>query len=195
MAGLFYFSHMMTVKITGTPSLDDIITVAALKAFLRVDHSDEDAYITALRQAAISTVEVMSDTRLGDVSAVGYMDAWAAVRIPVGPVQSITSITYLSTANTTQTLAASHYFTDLNSQVARIQFVSPPDLYDDAMHRVHVNMVVGWPEASVPAPMIQAVRLLVGHLYENRLEEITGTITSRLRMGIDALVSPYRSLQ
>ena len=186
---------MMTVKITGTPSLDDIITVAALKAFLRVDHSDEDAYITALRQAAISTVEVMSDTRLGDVSAVGYMDAWAAVRIPVGPVQSITSITYLSTANTTQTLAASHYFTDLNSQVARIQFVSPPDLYDDAMHRVHVNMVVGWPEASVPAPMIQAVRLLVGHLYENRLEEITGTITSRLRMGIDALVSPYRSLQ
>ncbi len=195
MAGLFYFSPMMTVKITGTPSLDDIITVAALKAFLRVDHSDEDAYITALRQAAISTVEVMSDTRLGDVSAVGYMDAWAAVRIPVGPVQSITSITYLSTANTTQTLAASHYFTDLNSQVARIQFVSPPDLYDDAMHRVQVNMVVGWPEASVPAPMIQAVRLLVGHLYENRLEEITGTITSRLRMGIDALVSPYRSLQ
>lgn len=186
---------MMTVKITGTPSLDDIITVAALKAFLRVDHSDEDAYITALRQAAISTVEVMSDTRLGDVSAVGYMDAWAPVRIPVGPVQSISSITYLSTANTTQTLAASHYFTDLNSQVARIQFVSPPDLYDDAMHRVQVNMVVGWPEASVPAPMIQAVRLLVGHLYENRLEEITGTITSRLRMGIDALVSPYRSLQ
>ena len=82
---------MMTVKITGTPVLNDIITVADLKAFLRVDHSDEDTYITALRQAAISTVEMMTDSRLGDVSAVGYMDHWHPVRVPIGPVQSITS--------------------------------------------------------------------------------------------------------
>jgi hypothetical protein len=35
----------------------------------------------------------------------------------------------------------------------------------------------------------------VGHLYENRVEEVTGTITTRLKLGIDALVSPYRVLQ
>ena len=40
---------MMRIKITSSASLDDIITVANLKAFLRVDHNDEDTYITALR--------------------------------------------------------------------------------------------------------------------------------------------------
>lgn len=186
---------MMTVKITGTPVLNDIITVADLKAFLRVDHSDEDTYITALRQAAISTVEMMTDSRLGDVSAVGYMDYWHPVRVPIGPVQSITSITYLSASNTTETLGASYYYYDLQSQPARIHFVSPPDLYTDALHRVQINMVVGHPEASVPSPLLQAVRLIVGHLYENRIEEVTGTITTRLKVGIDALVSPYRTIQ
>lgn len=185
----------MRVKITGTPSLDDIITVANLKAFLRVDHSDEDTYITALRQVAISYVETIADTRLGDVSAVGYLDSWMPASFPIGPVQSISSVTYLSTANTTQTLGASFYYSDLNTSPARIRFVSPPDLYDDALARVQINMVVGHPEASIPTPMIQAVRLLVGHLYENRQEEITGSITARLKVGIDALVSPYRTLQ
>jgi uncharacterized phiE125 gp8 family phage protein len=185
---------MMRIKITGSASLDDIITVANLKAFLRVDHSDEDTYITALRQVAINYIETITDTRLGDVSAVGYLDSWYPATFPVGPVQSITSITYLSTANTTQTLGASFYYTDINVQPARIRFVSPPDLYDDALARVQINMVVGFPEASIPPPMIQAVRLLVGHLYENRTEEVTGTITTRLKVGIDALVSPFRTL-
>lgn len=185
---------MMTINITSSPSLDDIVTVAALKAFLRVDHSDEDTYITALRQVAISYVESITDTRLGDVTAVGYMDNWHPVAIPVGPVQSISSITYTSTSQTTLTLGATHYYTDLVSKPARIRFVSPPDLYDYALNRVQVNMTIGYTEASIPTPLIQAVRLLVGHLYESRAEEVQGTITTRLKMGIEALVNPYRVL-
>ena len=158
---------MMRIKITGSASLDDIVTVANLKAFLRVDHSDEDTYITALRQVAINYIETITDTRLGDVSAVGYLDSWYPATFPVGPVQSISSITYLSTANTTQTLGASFYYTDINVQPARIRFVSPPDLYDDALDRVQINMVIGFPEDSIPPPTIHAVRLLYGQLYLN----------------------------
>ena len=51
-----YFSHMMTVEITGTPDLDSIITVAQLKEHLRVDHTDEDTLIEAYRDAAIAWV-------------------------------------------------------------------------------------------------------------------------------------------
>ena len=80
------------------------------------------------------------------------------------------------------------------SKPARIRFVSPPDLYDYALNRVQVNMTIGYPEASVPTPLIQAVRLLVGHLYESRVEEVQGTMTTRLKMGIEALVNPYRVL-
>lgn len=183
-----------TVKVTGTPVLNDIITVADLKTFCRVDSADEDTLMDALRQTAISWCEQYCSIRLGDVAAIAYADAWAPLGITVGPVQSITSITYLSTANTTQTLGASYYYSDLNSQIARIRFVSPPDLYDDALNRVQVNCVIGYPEASVPKPILQAIRILVGHFYENRQQVVTGTIASAVPFAVEALLSPYRLL-
>jgi hypothetical protein len=98
---------MMTVEITGTPDLDSIITVAQLKEHLRVDHTDEDTLIEAYRDASIAWVEDYCNTRLGDVDAVGYIDFFYNVRLPIGPVNSITSVQYTDTANSTQTLADS----------------------------------------------------------------------------------------
>lgn len=49
-----------------------------------------------------------------------------------------------------------------------------------------------------PAPIVVndairgAILLLCGHLYVNREEEVTGTITSRMRVGVDELLLPYR---
>ncbi|MFZ9080838.1 MAG: head-tail connector protein, partial [Alphaproteobacteria bacterium] len=86
--GLFfcpYFSDMMTVEITGTPTLDSVITVADLKSHLRVDHSDEDTLIEAYRDAAIKWIEDYCNTRLGDVTAVGYLDYFKPSRFPIGP--------------------------------------------------------------------------------------------------------------
>jgi hypothetical protein len=39
--------------------------------------------------------------------------------------------------------------------------------------------------------VLQAVRLLVAHLYENRQEEITG-MSGRLKFGLEALLNPFR---
>ncbi len=66
-----------TVKVTGTPVLNDIITVADLKTFCRVDSADEDTLMDALRQTAISWCEQYCSIRLGDVAAIAYADAWA----------------------------------------------------------------------------------------------------------------------
>ena len=85
---------MMTIEITSSPTLDSIITVAQLKENLRVDHTDEDTLIEALRDAAISWIEDYCNTRLGDVTAVGYLDSFHGQRFPVGPVNSIASVTY-----------------------------------------------------------------------------------------------------
>ena len=185
---------MVTVSITGTPSLNDIITVADLKTFCRVDDAAEDTLMDAIRQAAITHVEDYCNIRLGDVAAVVYADYWHPMRIPVGPVASITSITYTSTANTTETLNASKYYFDLKTKPARINFVSPPDLYTDALNRVQINCVIGYAEASVPKPLLQAIRILAGHYYENRQAVVTGTIAVEIPMAVAALLSPYRVL-
>jgi hypothetical protein len=44
----------------------------------------------------------------------------------------------------------------------------------------------------MPAPVLQAIRLLVAHMYENRQEEVIGTITTRLKFGLEALLNPFR---
>jgi len=58
---------------------------------------------------------------------------------------------------------------------------------------VQVNMVVGYPEAEIPNPIITAIRLMVGHLYENR-QEVTsgGGVPREIPMGMHAILSPYR---
>jgi len=188
-----YFSDMMTVEITGTPTLDSVITVADLKEHLRVDHSDEDTLITSLRAAAISWVEDYCNTRLGDVTAVGYLDFFYNARFPVGPVNSISSVTYTDANGDTQTLPAAKYWYDIKTKSARITFDNVPQLYDDTFHAVQINMNVGYAEADVPEPVLHAIRLLVGHLYENR-QQVTRTKLNELPLGIHSLVSPYRNI-
>lgn len=183
---------MMTVEITGTPDLNSIITVAQLKEHLRVDHTDEDTLIEAYRDAAIAWIEDYCNTRLGDVTAVGYIDFFYNVRLPIGPVNSITSVQYTDTANTTQTLATAKWWADIKTKAARITFDSVPDLYDDTFNAVQVNMTVGYAEATIPKPMITAIRWMVAHLYEQRQPVVAGTIATKLPLGLYAILNPYR---
>jgi len=184
---------MMTVEITGTPNLDGVITLADLKEHLRVDHNDENTLITALRNAAIAWIEDYCNTRLSAVTAVGYMDCFYNARFPVGPVNSITSVTYKDTAGTTQTLAAAKYWYDIKSKNARITFDNAPELYDDTFNAVQVNMNLGYADADIPQPITHAIRLMVGHLYENR-QQVTRQNMHDLPLGIHSLVSPYRNI-
>lgn len=185
---------MMTIEITSSPSLDDVLSVANAKAYLRVDHSDDDTLIEALRDAAISWVEDYCNTRLGDVTAVGYMDHFYPARVPVGPVQSISSITYTAPGGSTATLGTGNYWYDLKTMPARIRFDNVPDVEDDALNRVQVNMTIGYLEAEIPKPLIQAVKLMIAHMYETRLPVVTGTITSEVPLALKALLNPYRIL-
>ena len=183
---------MMTVEITGTPTLDSVITVADLKSHLRVDHSDEDTLIEAYRDAAIKWIEDYCNTRLGDVTAVGYLDYFKPSRFPIGPITAISSVTYLDTSNTTQTLDTAKYWYDIKTNAARITFDQVPDTYDDAYHRVQINMTLGYAEADVPAPMLTAIRWMVAHLYEQRQPVATGTTAIELPIGLYAILNPYR---
>lgn len=185
---------MMTVEITGTPDLDAVASVASIKSYLRVDHSDDDTLIEVLRDAAIAWVEDYCNTRLGDVTAIGYIDHFCPVRVPVGPVNSISSISYTATGNVTTTLSTGNYYFDLKTKPARIRFDNVPDLEDDALNRVQVNMNLGYPEADIPKPLIQAVKLMTAHLYETRVPVVTGSIASEVPLALKALLNPYRIL-
>jgi len=186
----------MQVDITGAAvDQDTIITVADLKAHMRVTHTAEDTLISALRSAAISWVEEHCNIKLGSYTARGYLPGFYNSYIPIGPVTAVTEVKYQTTADTDYTtdlttLVASNWFTDTISQPARIAFRDYPNVYEYALTPVVVSFTAGY--GTVPAPVLQAIRLLVAHMYENRQEEIVGTISTRLKFGLDALLNPFR---
>jgi uncharacterized phiE125 gp8 family phage protein len=184
---------MGTIEITGTPDLDAVISVADLKEHLRVDHSDEDTLIEAYRDAAIKWVEDYCNTRLGDVTAVYHMDAFHTTTIPVAPVSAISSVTYLDQAGDSQTLGTGYYWFDLKRQPARITFDNAPDVFDDTYNAVQVNMTIGYAEASIPTPIVHAVRLMAANLYEQR-QPVTHSQMYEVPMGLHSILSPYRTV-
>lgn len=182
-----------SINYTSAATAADIITTADLKLHLRVDHDDEDTLIEALRDAAIAHIEDYCNVKLGDVTAVLYMDRFPTVfEIPVGPVQSVQSVSYDPTTATNVTLAASAWYADLVRKPARVGIINPPSTADYNFNGVQVAFTVGYPEASVPAPIVHAIRLIVGHLYEQRQQVVVGVSVAELPLGIHALLNPYR---
>jgi uncharacterized phiE125 gp8 family phage protein len=182
-----------TLEITGTATESSIVSTADLKTFLRVDHSDEDTLIEALRSAAIEYVQNYCNLQLGDLPAVMYLDNFEGMfEVPIGPVASIISITYNPTASTTSTLPTNQYYADLKRKPARISIVSPPSVYEYISNGVQVNMTLGYAEGSIPDGLLHAVKLLVAHYYENRNIVVVGTISSEVPNLIHSLLNPYR---
>lgn len=186
----------MQVEITGAAvDQDTIITVADLKSHLRVTHSQEDALLGALRSAAITWVEEHCNIKLGSYTARGYLGGFFNSYIPIGPVTAITEVKYQTTADKDYdtdltVLDAALWYTDEITQPARIAFRDYPNLYDYALTPVVVSFTAGY--TTMPAPVVHAIRLLVAHMYENRQEEIIGSITTRLKFGLEALLNPFR---
>lgn len=182
-----------SIELTSAASEASIVSTADLKTFLRVDHSDEDTLIESLRSAAIEYVQNYCNLQLGDVTAVMYMDDFRGTwEIPVGPVQSVTSITYNNTPSTTLTLSTNNYYTDLKRKPARITTISPPSVHPDTSNGVQINLTLGYLEAEVPDGLIHAIKLLVAHYYENRNIVVIGTIPSEVPNLIHSLLNPYR---
>jgi uncharacterized phiE125 gp8 family phage protein len=106
-------------------------------------------------------------------------------------VSAISSVTYLDQSGDSQTLDTSYWWADIKRQPARITFDGPPDLFDDTYNAVQVNMTIGYAEASIPKPIIHAIRLMVGHLYESR-QAVAYAQSYELPMGLHSILSPYR---
>lgn len=210
----------MLAPVRVTPPAATPVSVAEAKAHLRVDHSDDDALIEALVQAATDHLDgwsgilgraLVTQTWRVDLSRFPRCDV---LRLPLSPIQSISSIAYWDALNTDQTFAAQNYSLHADARGALIALASSaswPGLYTRA-DAVRVTFVAGYgAPADVPAPIKQAILLSVGHMYPMTRDlslsrvDVTGvgsktwvvseTAGKVISAAADALLAPYRVLR
>ena len=190
----------MDLRVIIPPTVEPVsVAQANFHLRLTVDADDvspqpEDALvgtlITSARQAAENYLnrpiaEATFELRGGDFET----------EIPAAPVSSLVSVIYTSTAGAPVSASPALYRLagPVDAPVLRLAYGAswPGDVRDED-DAVAIQFVAGYGAAyPLPAPIFQAILLMVGHLYENR-EDSTAANLKELPMGSRFLLNPYR---
>lgn len=188
-----------------TPPTAAPLAVDDARGHLRVDGSDEDILITAHIQAATAWAE--NHTRRAFVTQTWelWLDAFPAdgvLELPLPPLQTVASVKYYDTAGALQTLSAGSYIVTAPAgpQAERGSIrLAPGASWPATQERpnaVVVRFDAGYGgAATVPAAVKASLLLVVGELYKNREQSISGSSISKVPLAAENLLSPYRSLR
>ena len=189
----------MNLKRTVAPAATPV-TLTEAKAHLRVTSSAEDTLITALIAAATDHLDGWTGI-LGRALVTQtwkfYLDVWPdgdVIRIPLVPLQSVTSVTYLDPGTgVAATVDADDYIVDTVSPdgwIVPVEGFAWPEP-KDAINAIEVTFVCGHGDAAaVPAAIKAAILLIVGDLYANREGQSDRAIT--VNATVDRLLAPWR---
>lgn len=151
------------------------ISLIDAKQHLRVDIAADDEYIASLINVARLQYEWENNRVLGQATWVYRQDRFPEGRqicIPLTPMISLTSITYVDANSSVQTLGSSTYTVDTASETPRIElndgFQWPTT--DPVVNAVVVTMEMGTTGSrdDFPEDAKHWMRLYIAHLYENR---------------------------
>lgn len=200
------------IKVFTAPTVEPV-TLIESKEHLRRTDTREDDYITTLiiaareyieaqtRRALINQTLDLAMDRFPTSGEYGYSDQTSLDRssqfiLPRPPLSSITSITYVDTAGTSQTLSASTYNADTYSEPGRV-YLSHGSTWPSTRtieNAVIVRYVAGYgaTAASVPAALKHAIKLVVAHWFLNRESVLIGTISKELERTLNSLIWQYK---
>lgn len=182
-----------------TPPDDTPISVAEARQHCRIDGSDDDALLVALIEAATAHLDgwdgILGRCLMTQTWRQDFPGFAARLRLPLRPVQSIASIKYLDRNNAEQTLDPSVYTFRADPQGVYVE-LNPDQAWPNTAARpdaVSVTFVAGYEDATkVPAPIKQAMLLMIGHWYENREAVTVGVTAMPMPMSAHYLLNPYR---
>jgi uncharacterized phiE125 gp8 family phage protein len=185
-----------------TPPAIEPLTLADAKLYLRVAHDDDDGLIASLIAAARSHVEGRARRAL--ITQVWRItrDAWppdGRFVLPLAPAIEVVAARVYDAGGVAHETDTQAFVLEAGAAPGVIAFspwfVPPPGR---AAGGIELDVTFGYGDAAigVPAPLIQAMRLLLAHWYENR-----GVVATKddgaalpMPMGVDALLAPFRGL-
>jgi uncharacterized phiE125 gp8 family phage protein len=180
-----------------TPPAVTPINLADAKEQCRVSHDEEDGYLTDLVEAAVALVDargMLGRAMINQTWAEYFPNAPGEVRLSMTPFVSLTSVKYLDDAGVYQTATLGNFETYRSGDYV---FLRPKegsewpeaDIRKDA-YEITYLAGFGATAADVPAGLRHALKLIVGHWYQNR--EAAGAMVHEFPLAVAALIETQR---
>lgn len=196
----------MLDRLVTAPTVEPL-TLSEVKAQVRVTVADDDALLTSLIPVARERVEDVTSRQLLEATWDRFLDTWpcdGVIELPHPPLQSVEYIKYYDSAGTLQTWTSSEYVVSAPSGpragrgTIRLAYNASFPTIQPRPDAIQIRYVAGYGDdaADVPAPLRQAMKLLIGDWYENREDEVIDrqiTYVQRIVNSARALMRPYYS--
>lgn len=192
---------MLRLKRTAQPTFEPL-SVAEAMAHCRIDTNADDTYVEGLISVAREWCEDSTATCIVTSTWALSMDDWPTttlsgvdanrIVLPRPPLQSVSSIQYVDTDGTTQTLSTDVYAVDTSSPYqsrVTLKYAQAWPSIRSVANAITITYVAGYTSAAnVPPRIKHAMKLLIGHWYENRETSLVGTISKELEFTVGALL-------
>lgn len=199
----------MTLKLITKPKSEPV-TLEEAKAHLRVINGAEDSLINGLITTAREYCESYQNRAYITQTWELWLDKWPEknfIKIPKPPLQSVQSVKFYSIDGTEYTLDTGEYYVDDKSEPGRISLAynkSWPSVTLRPINSICVTFTAGYlptgegenedPAGNVPQAVKQAVKLLIGHWYENREAVLKGAVSKEIEFAVQQLLWTNRGV-
>ena len=188
----------MPLVLTSGPAAEPV-TVGEAKAHLRVDGTGEDALIASLILTSRLHIETALGIALITQSWRLELDSWPMARpvlLPMRPLQAVGAVRVRGIDGSPTLVASDNYLVDTVGTPPRLLPVNAGwPAPGRRIGGIEIDLTAGYGAAAtdVPAPIRQALLLLVAHWYEHRDPIEIGAPETRIPGIISDLLEPYRS--
>lgn len=188
---------MWSAPVILTPPATEPVSIDEAKEFVVVEAEEVlyDQQLARFITAARQQVEAVTGTRLVPQTLRCSASEWTDLEaLPIGPVRSITSISYDDTSGVSQALAAANWQligADLQTGIRPVYGAAWPAMLR-RRDSIRVTLEVGYDE--VPEPVKTAILIMVADLFAQRESFVVGTASARVpsTMQVDSLLTNYR---
>ncbi len=185
---------MSALALLAAPTVEPL-SLAEMRAHLRLEHDDEDALIAGMLSAARAAVERYLRRALIAQQWQLVLDGWpeGPVRLPRPPLMQVDAVRVLDAGGTATLVPASDYAVETRAEPG---FLYPGGaavlpVPGRARGGIEIDFTAGYGSDwnAVPAPIRQALLIMVADLYETR-----GAAPPAIVGAVRSLLDPYRMI-
>ncbi|MGE6743523.1 head-tail connector protein [Allorhizobium pseudoryzae] len=185
----------MTYAVIEQPGAEPL-TLAQVKAHLRVEHAEEDDLLAGLVTVARQFLEAETGVCLMRQRLRLYLDRWpkdGVIQLLRGPVQSLDAVTVYEADGSPVSVPVADHLLDGDSRPSRLWLRDTPQP-GQAINGIEIDLTVGFGEAGadVPGPLIRALLIHVAQMYAVRGTFSLDQQPAAVPDGYERLIAGYR---